>query len=266
MSHPHISVDNALMEYYKLKDQYDKTYDSKKYAIISDNTIASSKKKEKIADLMQKRKCVVCKAAGGTIFTNESRVLKAVCGSKSQPCGLNIEIARGKKGNIENLISKSYNKIENIKENIIKFKLDLLFRYISDQQLKQKFDEAKTELESELVKYEKMYNIHIDITSSPEKIDKLKEYNAELYVYVQQFKTIMKEYKTTGSIEVIKPGIEIYLNYIVPIAEKIRKTTYVYNGIEYNENTNEFILIQQINNIKSSEINIERPQVISFTK
>ena len=251
MSHPHISVDNALMEYYKLKDQYDKTYDSKKYAIISDNTIASSKKKEKIADLMQKRKCVVCKAAGGTIFTNESRVLKAVCGSKSQPCGLNIEIARGKKGNIENLISKSYNKIENIKENIIKFKLDLLFRYISDQQL---------------VKYEKMYNIHIDITSSPEKIDKLKEYNAELYVYVQQFKTIMKEYKTTGSIEVIKPGIEIYLNYIVPIAEKIRKTTYVYNGIEYNENTNEFILIQQINNIKSSEINIERPQVISFTK
>lgn len=143
MSHPHISIDNALQEYYKLKDQYDKTYDSKKHAIISDNTIPYSKKKAKIEELSQKRKCIVCKAAGGTIFTNENRILKAVCGSKSQPCGLNIEIARGKKGNIEKLITQSYKKIENIKENIIKFKLDLLFRYISDDQLKQKFDESK---------------------------------------------------------------------------------------------------------------------------
>lgn len=266
MSHPHISIDNALQEYYKLKDQYDKTYDSKKHAIISDITIAYSKKKAKIVDLSQKRKCVVCKAAGGTIFTNENRILKAVCGSKSQPCGLNIEIARGKKGNIEKLITLSYDKIEKIKENIIKFKLDLLFRYISDEQLKQKFDESKKELETELAKYEKMYNIYIDNTQSPEKVEKLKVLNAELYTYVEQFKAIMKDYMEGGRIEVVKPAIEIYLNYIVPIAEKIRNTTYVYNGVEYDENTNEYLLIQQISNIKNSEINIERAQVISFSK
>jgi len=266
MSHPHISIDNALQEYYKLKDQYDKMYDSKKHAIITDNTIQYSKKKEKIAELSQKRKCVVCKAAGGTMFTNENRILKAVCGSKSQPCGLNIEIARGKKGNIEKLITQSYKKIENIKENIIKFKLDLLFRYISDDQLKQKFDESKKELETELTKYEKMYNIYIDNTSSPEKVEKLKVLNTELYTYVEQFKSIMKEYMESGRVEVVKPAIEIYLNYIVPIAEKIRNVTYVYSGIEYDENTNEYLLIQQISNIKKTEINIERPQVISFTK
>ena len=45
MSNPIISIDNALQEYYKLKDQYDKTYDSKKHAIISDITIPYSKKK-----------------------------------------------------------------------------------------------------------------------------------------------------------------------------------------------------------------------------
>ena len=266
MSNPSISIDNALQEYYKLKDQYDKTYDSKKHAIISDITIPYSKKKAKIAELAQKRKCVVCKAAGGTIFTSENRILKAVCGSKSQPCGLNIEISKGKKGNIEKLITISYKKIETIKENIIKFKLDLLFRYISDDQLKQKFDESKKELETELAKYEKLYNIYIDNTNSPERIEKLKEYNAELYTYVEQFKAIMKEYMETGQIEVVKPAIEIYLNYIVPIAEKIRNTTYSYSGIEYDENTNEYLLIQQINTIKKSEINIERPQVISFAK
>lgn len=265
MSHPHISIDTSLQEYYKLKDRYDKTYDSKKHAIISDITIPYSKKKGKIAELSRKRKCVVCKAAGGTIFTNENRILKAVCGSKSQPCGLNIQIARGKKGNIEKLITQSYKKIENIKENIIKFKLDLLFRYISDDQLKQKFDESKKELETELAKYEKMYNIYIDNTSNPEKVEKLKVLNSELYTYVEQFKEIMKEYMETGGVEVVKPAIEIYLNYIVPIAEKIRNTTYVYSGVEFNENTNQYLLIQQTSNIKNSEINIERPQVISFT-
>ena len=178
---------------------------------------------------------------------------------------LNIEIARGKKGNIEKLITQSYKKIENIKENIIKFKLDLLFRYISDDQLKQKFDDSKKELETELAKYEKMYNIYIDNTSNPEKVEKLKVLNSELYTYVEQFKSIMKEYMETGGVEVVKPAIEIYLNYIVPIAEKIRNTTYVYSGVEFNENTNQYLLIQQISNIKKSEINIERPQVISFT-
>ena len=111
-----------------------------------------------------------------------------------------------------------------------------------------------------------MYNIYIDNTNSPEKVEKLKEYNAELYTYVEQFKGIMKEYMETGQIEVVKPAIEIYLNYIVPIAEKIRNTTYVYSGIEYDENTSEYFLIQQISNIKKSEINIERPQFISFVK
>jgi hypothetical protein len=142
----------------------------------------------------------------------------------------------------------------------------LLFRYISDDQLKQKFDESKKELETELAKYEKMYNIYIDNTNSPEKIEKLKVLNSELYTYVEQFKAIMKEYMETGHIEVVKPAIDIYLNYIVPIAEKIRNTTYVYSGVEFDENTNQFLLIQQISTIKKSEINIERPQVISFTK
>jgi hypothetical protein len=75
----------------------------------------------------------------------------------------------------------------------------------------------------------------------------------------------MKEYMELGRIEVVKPAIEIYLNYIVPIAEKIRNTTYIYNDVEYDENTNEYLLIHQVSNIKKSEINIERPQVISFT-
>lgn len=266
MSQPHISIDNAIQEYYKLKDQYDKTYDSKKHAIISDITIPYSKKKAKIAELSQKRKCVVCKAAGGTIFTNENRILKAICGSKSQPCGLNIEISRGKVESVEDLIRISYKKIEDIKENIIKYKLDLLFRYISDEELQQKFGEAKSDLDAELVKYDKLYNIYIDSTDNPQKIEEGKKLKAELYVYVEQIKQIVKDFMRDSDEQQMRTIIDIYQDHILPIAERIRNNTYAYTNIEYDEVDNVHKLIQKKSTIKTMEVHIERPEVISFTK
>jgi len=60
--------------------------------------------------------------------------------------------------------------------------------------------------------------------------------------------------------------IEIYLTNIVPLTKKIRDTTYVYSNVEYDYNTKEYRLIQNKYNIKSMEVEIEKPQVISFTK
>ena len=74
-SHSHISIENALIEYYKLKDKYDDKYDSKKQSIMSDGTLSLSTKKKKIARLGATKKCIVCRAEGGTIFTDENRIL-----------------------------------------------------------------------------------------------------------------------------------------------------------------------------------------------
>jgi len=265
-SHSHISIENALIEYYKLKDKYDDKYDSKKQTIMSDETLSLSKKKDRIARLTASRKCIVCRAEGGTNFTDENRILKAVCGNKSTPCGLNIEISKGRIGRVEELIDISYKKIENIKENIIKYKLDLLFKYITDSQLQQKFGEAKGELEAEMVKYEKLYSTYIDVMNNPEKIKEIKTYNTEIFTYVEQIKQIMKEYMVSNNREQMKTVIEIYLNHIIPIAEKIRNATYLYNDIEYVEETQVFKLIQNKNTIKNMEIFLDRPHVISFAK
>jgi len=266
MSRPHISLDDALHEYYKLKDRYDETYDTKKGSVLSDDTLSIAQKRSKIAKLKRARKCIVCKATGGTIFTDENRTLKAVCGSAATPCGLNIEIAKGKIDNIGELIQSTYKKIEEIKENIIKYKLDLLFRYITDEQLAQKFGEAKKELDGYLEKYDKLYNKHIDVTINPQKIEEIKRFNAELYTYIGQIKQLMNEFHETGDTEKIRVMIELYLAHIIPITQKIRDTTYVYNNVEYDENTKIYSLIQKKYSIKSMEVDIEHPQVVSFTK
>ena len=265
-SHSHISLENALIEYYKLKDKYEDKYDSKKQSLMSDETLTLSKKKERIARVNSTRKCIICRAEGGTIFTDENRILKAVCGNKSNPCGLNIEIAKGKIGCVEDLIDVSYKKIEKIKEDIIKYKLDLLFKYISDSQLQQKFGEAKSVLEEEMIKYEKLYSMYIDVLNNPEKIKEIKMYNTEIYTYVEQIQQIMKDYVVSNNKEQLKTVIEIYLNHIIPIAEKIRNVTYLYNDIEYNDDTQVFKLIQKKNTIKNMEVYLERPHVIAFAK
>ena len=265
-SHPHISIENALIEYYKLKDKYDDKYDSKKMSIMSDETLSMSKKRDRIARLGATKKCIVCRAEGGTIFTDENRILKAVCGNKSKPCGLNIEISKGKVGCVDQLIDISYRKIEKIKENIIKYKLDLLFKYITDSQLQQKFGEAKGELEAEMVKYEKLYSTYIDVLNNPEKVKDIKTYNTEINTHVEQIKQIMKEYISTNNKDQLKTVIDIYLNHIIPIAEKLRNATYMYNDIEYNDDTQVFKLIQNKNTIKNMEVYLERPHVIAFAK
>ena len=253
MSRPHISIENALIEYYKLKDQYDSSYVSKKNSILSDQTLTLSAKKVKIDRLRMSRKCVICKSQGGTIFTDENRVLKAVCGSKSQPCGLNIEIAKGKVDSVEELMVMSYKKIEEIKENIIKYKLDLLFRYITDEQLQQRFGEAKN-------------NIYIDATDNPQKIEEGKKLKAELYVYVEQIKQVMQEFMRLSDEQQMRTIIDIYQDHVLPIAERIRNNTYAYTGIEYDETDNTHKLIQKRSTIKNMEVHVERPEVISFTK
>ena len=266
MSRPHMSIDDALHEYYKLKDLYDEKYEIKKSSVLSDETTSIQQKRSEISKFKRARKCIVCKQTGGTIFTDLNRTLKAVCGCVATPCGLNIEIAKGKIENIGELMAATYSKIESIKDNIIKYKLDLLFRYITDEQLVQKFGEAKKELDTYLMQYEKLYDKYIDVTVNPQNIEELKRFNAELYTYIGQTKQLMNEFKATGENEKIRTVIEIYLTNIVPLTKKIRDTTYVYNNVEYDENTKEYRLIQKKYNIKSMEVDIEHPQVISFTK
>jgi hypothetical protein len=266
MSRPHISIDDALHEYYKLKDLYDEKYEIKKSSILSDKTLSIQQKRSEIAKFQRARKCIICKQTGGTKFADLNRTLTAVCGSVTNPCGLNMEIAKGKIANIGELMAATYSKIEGIKDNIIKYKLDLLFRYITDEQLVQKFGEAKKELDTYLEQYNKLYNKYIDVTINPQNIEDLKRFNAELYTYIGQIKQLMNEFNATGENEKIRTVIEIYLTNIVPLTKKIRDATYVYNSVEYDDNTKEYRLVQKKYNIKSMEVNIEHPQVISFTK
>ena len=72
--------------------------------------------------------------ASGTIFSNDNRTLRAVCGS-STPCTLNIEINKGRYMNIRELAEKYLDEINNLKIQIIETKLNLLFGYTEEAEV-----------------------------------------------------------------------------------------------------------------------------------
>jgi hypothetical protein len=74
-------------KYYILKKKYEETVTNEKKKILKNDSLSSADKRVRFKEIAFK--CIKCKQKGGTIFTNNNNILKAVCGS-STPCDLNI--------------------------------------------------------------------------------------------------------------------------------------------------------------------------------
>jgi hypothetical protein len=106
MSRNEISVNDAFNEYYKLKNKYETNYNKDKQKIIKSKTMSWKEKRSEFKQL--KPKCINCLRPVGTIFSikhsgnsnDDFRELKAICGSLTEPCTLNININAGVTYNI----------------------------------------------------------------------------------------------------------------------------------------------------------------------
>ena len=140
---------NAMNKYYKLKSDYEKKY-KKTVKNIANNDLTSLAKKRRLISSI-KPKCVKCKRDVGTIFSNKDRVLTAKCGDTITPCGLDIQIHRGSVMSESKAADYWQNEIENEKLNIIQTKLDFLFGFVSEEDLKNYYHHAA------LVAYPSLY-------------------------------------------------------------------------------------------------------------
>ena len=127
----------AFNLYYKLKNEYETKFKNKKNKIIrSSETIDN--KKQLIATLQEKRKCINCKKKGGTLFSEENGVLKAVCNAEKK-CKLNIEINKANTSYLPKHLEDQQKHINVIKKEITRYKLDLLFGLESEDIVTQEF-------------------------------------------------------------------------------------------------------------------------------
>lgn len=229
--------------YYKLKKQYDDKLKAKKKKLKGKSTL---EKKVEIAKFKESRKCINCKKKGGTIFTDEGGILKVVCGC-SNPCKLHIELRKPEYFNMETTIEQYNMDMEDLKQRIVEYKLDLLFGLESEDVVLQEFNTLKVEMEEvsdTITLFQKTYNKKnkfVDIpVESGDVEDTLKnaiETNTQKYNdLVNKFKTNINEYRKTGSADLLRDTMQNYKDTIRPLSTLIRNLKYQGTYIEEHKN------------------------------
>ncbi len=237
----------AIKDYYNLKTKYEKKIEVSKNKIKNSKNLSIKDKRLKFKQIV--KTCVNCGNKGGTIFKTDNNTLIAMCGCPN-PCKLNININRGKYTNIRNTEREIQNEIKDIKNTIMRVKLDLLFNYSDENKALNEFNKEKKDLSDftqSLVIHRKEY---ISIVENDENKKILDDEIKKLYEITEELKKIKDNYEANKNTTYLKDMVEIYIRDIQPLASNIRTLSYKYNyhsprhHLQCNEGDNTVKLIQ----------------------
>jgi len=229
---------NSITKYYVLKQKYDERVKNLKKKYLSNNN-SLLQNKQILSKLSYK--CINCNKDGGTIFSNENNMLKAVCGNKSNPCKLNIIIQKGNVDNVVDMLELLTSKLLKLKCNIIILKLDYIFNYKNQEVSSQEFETINSDITKTYEEYNLVLDKYINITNNKDKIEELRLNQIELYELIDKIKYCNKQYIESNKTIFVKEAIDIYINKLVSLVETIKqlkyKKVYVYNNKDTNEKT-----------------------------
>jgi len=222
-------VQEAMDNYFKLKNTYDEKLMRQKKRIFNNVSLSTKDKKLKLKQL--KKICINCKKIGGTIFSVDGRQLIAICGA-SEACTLDIAIDRGQYENIRKRILALFHEIQHIHSDIITTKLDLLFNYVDESSAISSFDEHREDLDIISKNYTDESRKYIEISHPEYRKNALEEYHAALNVETEILRTLHKQYNEEPLQKYIDAMVEKYITIIQPLVTKIRETSYAYSNVE----------------------------------
>jgi hypothetical protein len=253
-------VNEKIKEFYRLKHVYESKIQSHKTSILKDDKLSLKAKQDKFHKLTVN--CINCDRKVGTIFKIGGNRLTAICGDKTKPCDLDIRIHRGAYIPLEELMNVFQEGVDDLKEDIIAVKLDLLFGYEKEAVVLEKFNKMKDTLSGDLeslmeykTKYiEKMYNL--------DNKDELDEKMRMFYNKISTIKSTVEEFNETGRIQLIKDMVSLYDTELLPLLEEIRGVKYKYISLDYNNG--DVNLVRKPVTLDEMMVAMETPKIESF--
>jgi hypothetical protein len=225
-----IKFDEALSNYYKLKQEYSKKLNKEVTKLAENNVLTLGEKRERFAQF--KRKCINCGQYGGTIFKQDNNILIAKCAA-DQPCNLNIQIQKAKYNNIIDEITNLSNEVNNNKIEIIITKLNFLFGFANETATLSAYNDLKTDLIYKVKYYQTLNEKYMNIINNISNRDEIAKLNMTFSLLINNFKDLIKNFNKTGEIKFIKDAVELYKQSISKLVTDIRKLKYIYNTIEH---------------------------------
>ena len=217
----------ALHEYFKLKTKYE---DAAKLARANVRERALqrglSKSQAVKRALSIKPKCVNCKRPVGTVFKIREDRFIAYCGDANDPCGLRVEIFKGRYESDDTFAEATETQLFETKERIIQQKMNVLFNYVSEEAAVQKFKDLieeynlyaflhKTDIEE---REDKRFNVHKRELIKG-KLHLLTELKSAMNVH-------MEEYEKTGNRDSLRAAMDVYIREYTPEIHNLRMLKY----------------------------------------
>jgi hypothetical protein len=226
-------VIQKMEEYYRLKSDYETK--AKNY-------------KEK----SKPPKCIFCKRPGGSIFKTEviqgDRILLAYCNVKPDPCKIKIDIHTGK---IELYIDKMREyeyKIKELKKNVILYKNDLLFGYISSSKIVERFNNIKKQIDEYTLDYyfiKENYELFVD---NIEDYIRLCDLEKKSYLEIEEIRVELNKYKYTKDDEIkdeiIENVVTIYKDKLIQLLNEILHLKYSDPEVICDTDDNSYKLVE----------------------
>lgn len=236
-------------DFYHEKLKYDKRVEKKKQQIVHSNI---SDKDKALHWKQTKFQCIQCKNPVNTYFSNKNGRLVIKCGATQEavvgytPCSLDVEIKLKPTVLIDLVISRLIKAKNQYKENIIKTKLDYIFKYIEEDETMIQFDKYRDILE----KVNQDLSHYLSILSDRLAESTIKEYQIKIEEIINEIKKLLN----TRSIH---DAIEMQINILEPLLDELRNINYKSYDIEEVSNIKgikSYKLNKQKQTIKSREI------------
>jgi hypothetical protein len=255
-----LNYTDSVNEYFKIKAQYEKDQKKKRGDLIKSNIKNGMSRKQAIRDTNRKikAKCIYCGRPVTTIFSSENGRYTAICGDRVNPCPLNIELYRGSMQDIEYMIEILKESIDEIKEKIIRQKMDTLFSYITEEQSMNIYKKQMTEYTENSDMYGEYLNKYKTIFHSEMKTEIIDHKKKKIHLLINAIKLKLQDYTKTENIEILNNAVEMYHKDLYPEIDGLRKAKYDIMEMD------EFQLIQRDRDIRKMENYLEDPSVIQF--
>ena len=271
-----LSKMDSYLEYFKLYNEFKMNYDNKQNLIKKKIKKMENKSWEEKRDILRKKsKCVICKGAGGSIFSYTNGIYNAKCNALVNKCPFNIELKKPQVILITNRINEINELLELIKQAIIQKKLNLIFNLENETIVTEDFSsfrENYRNLSRELINIQKILDDNLQIEERNKNIlEGEKIYKS----FINDFKIAIIQYNENNNFSIIKEKLDQYKQEIKPLIPFIRNNKYEY--VDIKETTpywqtklqgkrlnNIYRLIQKKNIIEKEEYVIVEPEIIKF--
>ena len=214
-----IGYEDSLQYYFKLKNKYEKTLSEEKQNIYYSSP---TKKIARQKILKLKPQCINCKRAVGTIFSKKDNRYMAICGDTANPCRLKIEIFSGNYGPNIHLLYNFKDTIDELKDDIIRQKLDNLFNYISEERSVNKFKQKLEEYNFDSSMFKELLDRHNENYNNPHKKELIQKKSDAIYKYIENIRELLKEYEKTENKEILKSAVYIQRKDLLPEINNLR--------------------------------------------